>query len=314
MARIVTVTPNPALDMATSVDRVVPGDKLRCRAPRLDPGGGGANVARAIRLMGGEALAWIALGGGTGIDYRKLLEREGIEAAVFEAPGDTRRTLGVTDEETGEQFRFLVPGADWSEAEADAALEDVCGRLSDGDYAVFSGSLPPGMPGDWPRRFVQMARERGARAVVDTSGVGLDAASEEGAGAHVLRMDRAEAGGLIGVEAPSAEEAETLARDLVARGAAEIAAVTLAGDGAIAVSAEEGWRSRPPKREVVSATGAGDSFVAALVMGLAATAGLGEALRRATAAAAFAVTTPATALVTREGVEETLAETEVSRL
>ncbi len=60
---VLTLTLNPALDMATDVPRLIPDEKLRCSEPRLDPGGGGINVARAIHALGGEALALVALGG-----------------------------------------------------------------------------------------------------------------------------------------------------------------------------------------------------------------------------------------------------------
>src|SRR5271169_1888576 len=64
MDTIVTLTMNPALDIATSTDRVVPTHKLRCAPPRYDPGGGGINVARAVHALGGDAVAIFPAGGG----------------------------------------------------------------------------------------------------------------------------------------------------------------------------------------------------------------------------------------------------------
>ncbi len=57
---IVTVTLNPALDIATSASDIRPGPKLRCTAPRQDPGGGGINVSRAIRTLGGTSTPLVA--------------------------------------------------------------------------------------------------------------------------------------------------------------------------------------------------------------------------------------------------------------
>ena len=101
MTELLTVTLNPALDMATATPRVVAEGKLRCAAPLTEPGGGGANVARALTTLGARPRAWIAVGGPTGREYRERFEAEGIAACWFEAPGDTRRTLGVTETETG---------------------------------------------------------------------------------------------------------------------------------------------------------------------------------------------------------------------
>jgi 6-phosphofructokinase 2 len=63
---ILTVTLNPALDLETRTAALVPGHKLRCAPPRVDPGGGGINVARAIHVLGGEARAAVAVGGPVG--------------------------------------------------------------------------------------------------------------------------------------------------------------------------------------------------------------------------------------------------------
>ncbi|MGA9084367.1 MAG: 1-phosphofructokinase family hexose kinase, partial [Pseudolabrys sp.] len=65
MATIVTLTPNPAIDVSTSVDRVVPMLKLRCAPQRRDPGGGGVNVARVVRRFGGDVEAILPVGGFT---------------------------------------------------------------------------------------------------------------------------------------------------------------------------------------------------------------------------------------------------------
>ena len=78
MTDIFTITLNPALDISTAVDQVRPGPKLRCDAPQADPGGGGINVSRAIRRLGGDSLAFVALGGATGQRLASLLTAEGL--------------------------------------------------------------------------------------------------------------------------------------------------------------------------------------------------------------------------------------------
>ena len=99
MPEIVTLTMNPAVDVSVSTDRVVPEDKLRCTAPRLDPGGGGLNVARVIHELGGNALALYLAGGATGILLRELVDEAGIHheplpicgAQFLPRPGSPRR-------------------------------------------------------------------------------------------------------------------------------------------------------------------------------------------------------------------------------
>jgi len=127
-------------------------------------------------------------------------------------------------------------------------------------------------------------------------------------------MDRGGGGGLIGVGAPGGAQGEALARDRTARGAGRVSVGTIAGEGAIAVGEGEAWRVTPPRVEVVSAVGAGDSFLAELLGALAARAPLSEALARAMAAAASAVTTPATELVDPVLAEELRAAMSLTRL
>ena len=83
MSDILTITLNPALDMSSAVAAVVPGDKLRCDAPVFDPGGGGINVARAVRLLGGSARAFVAVGGYRGEQLCDLLRVEGVPLVAF---------------------------------------------------------------------------------------------------------------------------------------------------------------------------------------------------------------------------------------
>ena len=107
---IVTLTMNPALDIATSTDRVVPTHKLRCAAPRYDPGGGGINVARAVHALGGDAVAIFPAGGAAGEMIRHLLDEEDVAYDAVAITGFTRESLAVEERATGNQFRFILPG------------------------------------------------------------------------------------------------------------------------------------------------------------------------------------------------------------
>lgn len=301
MPRILTVTLNPALDQTTEVARLVEGAKMRCAAPRLDPGGGGANVSRALARFGRESLAFIAIGGALGRSYRDLAEAQGLAAHWHEVEAETRQSLAVHDRAGGGQYRFVLPGAPWDEAAWQGALDALAGLMDRDDIVILSGSQPQGAPADFPRRLCALAAPRGARVVIDTSGPALFDAALPNTGAEVLRMDRHEGAELMGLPEIDLALAAALARDLVDRGAARIAIVTVGGDGAAAATPDGAWQVSPPRVEVVSSTGAGDSFVAGLCAQLAQGRPFEDALAFAMAAAADAVTTPATELCTLEG-------------
>lgn len=298
---IITFTFNPALDLTTDVDHVESGRKLRCGPVRYDPGGGGVNVSRAIAKLSGESLVFAAVGGVTGQMLKTLLEREGIGASLFDVDGLTRQSVVVNERLTGKQFRFVMPGPDWS-AEQTSFLLSILGETFANasqiiDYAVASGSLPPGTPDNLYHTIFEQAGKAGIKFVLDTSGQALMAAATGNHHPpHIWIMDQAEAASLAGSSIATMDDLAQFAQDLKRRKLAEIIVLTFAQGGAVAVSETETLRAMPPKVDVVSKVGAGDSFVAGLVLKLSQGKDLYEACAYAVAAAASAVTTPATEL------------------
>ena len=305
MTRIVTVTLNPALDITANVERVVAGKKLRCSNPRLDPGGGGVNVSRALMKLGAESLPFIAVGGAIGDTLRRQLTKEGIEATWFEIAGSTRQSVVVDEQLTGAQYRFVLPGPDWTAKAWQESLAVIRNLLSSGDLVVGSGSLPPGVPDDYYVRLSEIAKDSRARILLDTSGRALAAIAATAAWpAAVVLMDEEETCQLLGEPAPEEPAIRAIGRDLVARGVAEIAVFTLGARGAIAVTKDGGWRVAPPVVKVVSKVGAGDSFMAGLALGCRQGWPFDQTITYAMAAAASAVTTPATELCTKTGTDK----------
>ncbi len=141
--KIVTLTVNPAVDKSTHIDRLIPEQKLRCDAPRFDAGGGGINVSKAIKRLGGKSTAIFTTGGPSGQVLRDLVSQEGIDCEVIQTEQWTRENFIVAETSTNAQYRFGMPGAALSEAETESVLETL--RQSKAEYVVASGSLPPQM-------------------------------------------------------------------------------------------------------------------------------------------------------------------------
>ncbi|WP_029145603.1 1-phosphofructokinase family hexose kinase [Microbacterium luticocti] len=299
-APILTVTPNPALDVSTGVDHVVAEHKMRCGPTRLDPGGGGVNVARVVRNLGGSALAVYTAGGPTGQAYRELLEREGIAGRVVRIAGSTRESFTVDEMSTGRQFRFVLQGPHLAEPEWRALLSAVADDLPFGGYLVPSGSLPPGVPVDFYARLARLARDNDARCVVDASGEALRAALDEGV--FLVKPSRRELGELVGGAVDDEVELIGAARELVGRGACRMVALTLGGAGAVLVDAERALRLPTPPVQVRSAVGAGDSFLGAFVLRLAQGRTPAEAFRTAVAAGSATAALEATELCGADAV------------
>lgn len=294
-APILTLTLNPALDMATGVDRMVPGRKLRCSEPLLDPGGGGLNVSRAIHALGGDSLALVAIGGLTGDRLSGLIRESGVTFLTLPGPGETRQSLTVTEEATGKQFRFMLPGPTWGEAERARVFTLLRATARPGGWSVISGSQPPGVPADFPARLA--AAMEGCHVVLDTSGKPLaQAVKTPIPGLEVLRMDSEEAEGLTGHALDSREATADFAQSLARRGVASKVVIARGAEGNVLATTERRIFADAPKVGVKSTVGAGDSFVAGLVLSFARGESDAGALRLAAACAAAAVATDATQL------------------
>src|SRR5271166_1914298 len=115
MPEIITITFNPALDKSTSIAKLVPDKKLKCSTPVCEPGGGGINVARAIKKLGGDAVAIYLSGGDIGKKIARLLADELVESIAIDIEESTRENLVVADMESGAQYLFDMPGPKISE-------------------------------------------------------------------------------------------------------------------------------------------------------------------------------------------------------
>lgn len=313
MTPILTITLNPAVDLDTATDRVEAGPKLRCASPRLDPGGGGINVSRALRELGGDSVALVAAGGGMGALLVQLLDRTGLRVRVMEAPGETRQSLSVIEESTGKQFRFIFPGPDWPEDQVARARAEIAEIIPQGGLVVLSGSHPPGFPDDFAASLVPLCDDRGAGLILDTSGAALRALKAGRiTGLKVLRLDREEAEALAGNDLPDAVASADLAARLVAAGVARIVVLARGADGSVLVSRAGRWQAGAADVPVKSRTGAGDSFVAGFTLGLSRGDAPEICLQRGMAAASAAVMTEGTVLCRRDDAERLISACPIS--
>jgi len=294
---IVTITLNPTVDFAASAPEVVPELKLRCTAPHIDPGGGGINVARAVRLLEGQATALIAIGGGAGAQLLQLLALEGVPTVAFQGPGESRLSFSVTDQKSGEQYRFVMPGPIWTEEDVERGLNSIDQAAGDGTLVVLSGSQPPGVAKEFPTILAEHIAGRGARLIVDTSGPALfNLVQAPHDAIHVLRMDGPEAEELAGRPLPERRDTADFANELVQKGVAANVIVARGADGSVLVNKEGAWHAVGAPIEVVSKVGAGDSFVGGFTLALGRQQSAPEALRYGVAAASAACTTEGTRL------------------
>ena len=304
MTRIITLTPNPTYDFAVDSDFVEPNRKLRCKNPQTHPGGGGVNVARAASRLGAETLAILTVGGVYGQAVEALIAAEAIAMRAIPVAGETRVAFHVSDRTTGDEYRFNLPGAGMSAAECGGVLTALAEETRAGDYVVGSGSLPPmrddGPSTDFWARAARTAKAKGARFVLDSIS-GLRAAMAEGV--FLLRQNEHEYRALAGRALRWPDEVSAFACKLAAEGVAERIVISHGADGSVMAMKSGSVFAPALKVKARSAVGAGDSFVAALIVALTRGWSDQEALRYAAAAAAATRMSPGTALFDADDVD-----------
>ncbi len=302
MPLIVTLTLTPSLDTATSTAKVYPEGKLRCLTPVFEPGGGGINVARAITHLGGQATALLPSGGPTGAHLVELLQQEGVTVDALQTHDWTRQNLHVVSDATGDQFRFVMPGAALHDDEWQQLLAKIA-QLPAGTLLVLSGSLPPNMTTVAVTELLQCARQHGLRTIVDSSGEALKAAVAFG-GLELLKPNQSELAELTGQSLEQPDQVVNAARALISQGAAKRIVVSLGPQGALAVDAEQCIQVVPPPVIKRSTVGAGDSMVGAMVLKLAEDAPLADMVRFGVAAGTAATMNLGTKLCSKKDTEK----------
>jgi 6-phosphofructokinase 2 len=301
MKPIVTLTVNPSVDESTSVCHVVADRKLRCEEPIYESGGGGINVSRVIKILGGETRAMYLAGGATGRFFQQLIEKTGVELHPMPIDGLTRTDLIITEDSTGRQYRFGMPGPSVKEAEWKRCLTELENLDCQPDYIVASGSLPPGIPEEFYHMVAYISRRLDAKYIVDTSGPALASVSK--GEVFLLKPNMSELRTLAGRELKNEAEIESAVADLIRKGKSQIIVVSLGASGALVATKTGIERIPAPVVPIVSRVGAGDSMVAGIVLGLARGMSVLSAVRFGVAAGSATVMTPGTNLCRREDVE-----------
>lgn len=294
--KILTVTPNPALDLTAQAPNWQVGSVNKVQHAQSDAGGKGINVAALLADWNGLSNEELAvgvtgfLGAGNAAPFERLFVQRGIEDHFLRVEGETRLGIKIVDPATAETTDFNLPGVKISSSQE----QDLLGLLAkigpEQNACVLAGSLPPGISADFYVKAVAQLRGAGCPFIaVDTSGEALRLLLQAETLPHLLKPNIHELEAALERSLSSDEEQIEAARALLKRGA-EWVALSLGEKGAWLVSAEGVVKAVPPKVQVVSTVGAGDAMVAGLVS--ARLAGLEPelAIARATAFSAANIT------------------------
>jgi 6-phosphofructokinase 2 len=259
-------------------------------------------VLRVVRELGGSTLAVVLVGGVTGRLLEELLDAAGVPRRSVAVGGLTRISQVMHERSSGLEYRFVPEGPMVQEGDCVAALAALAEEQ--GSWLVLSGSLPRGIGPGYYARAARQARERGQRVALDTSGAALRAALEERGVVELVKPSLGEFEALVGRPLGEAGALEAAATSYAQSGAARMVAVTLGHRGALLATVEgRCWRLPAPDVPVRGASGAGDSFVGAMVLALARGATPEDAFIWGSAAGGATVAAAGTAHAARTEVE-----------
>lgn len=306
---IVTVTPNAAVDKTYIVENFTIDRVHRPSSWRIVPGGKGINVARVYKELGGEAIATGFVGGSNGDYILRGLRAEGLTSDFVRTDGESRVCIAILDPERKTQTELNEIGPEISADEYQRLRVKFESLVPGMEYAVLSGSVPPGVPVTIYRDMIEVARHYGVRVVLDASGdclkEGLDAVP------YIAKPNVHELSVIVGRQLATLEEVAEAACEFNARGI-EIVIVTLGRDGALAATADGIWHARPPEIPFVSAVGSGDALAAAFVFALANGQSVSDALRLGVGAGAANAMTVGAGFCKRDDILRIAQESELT--
>ena len=261
---ILTVTLNTAIDKQYIIDEMAPHSVMRVLEVIDSAGGKGLNVSRVASLGGEKISAMGFVGGSAGQRFLNLIEDENIEKAFTFADGETRNCINVRDKVTGKSTEFLEAGFVISQEDKEKFIADYKAKLPQADVVTICGSMPKGLPVDFYKTLIEIAKEYGKEVILDTSGEALKVSLS--ASPWLVKPNTDEIKQILNVDINNIEEIIKAAQQIREIGP-KVVAVSLGKEGVLVVCDEGVFRGVTPDIPVVNTVGCGDSMVAGFAVG-----------------------------------------------
>ncbi|NIF28646.1 1-phosphofructokinase [Pantoea sp. Tr-811] len=286
MAKILTLTLNPALDLTLSLDTLRPGHVNRTQAQQSHAAGKGLNVAQVLADLGHQVTVAGFLGQDNLQPFEALIARRGFADCFVRVPGETRSNVKVV-EANGRVTDINGQGPEVGEAARAELLQRLAQAAPGHSAVVVAGSLPRGISAAWFRDLLLQLKALGLKVALDSSGEALRAGLQSAP--WLVKPNTEELGEVLGLPVHDLAAQRAAAERLLGSGVEHV--VVSAGEQGVSwFAAGVALQARPPHVQVASTVGAGDSLVAGMVHGLLTGKAPQHTLRHATAIAAQAVT------------------------
>jgi 1-phosphofructokinase family hexose kinase len=304
---IYTLTPNPSIDRTLTIPEIKFNSVLRSKAVRLDWGGKGFNVSRALAQFGVESMAMAWVGGGTGKMLADGLQRLGIQTDFVWVDEETRTNTMVIEQQGDWHIKVNEPGPSISKEDVAQLMQKAESYAMKGDLWILSGSLPPDVPEEFYADLIKMIKSRGAKVFLDASGTPLRYGCQ--AGPYLVKPNHHEAAQIVGFDIDDQEDAKRAALPFLRMGV-EYFALTMGAQGLLMATQKEMVYATPPKIAAQNTTGSGDTAMAAIIYAQLKGMSLVEAAQWAAATSAASVETVGVSEFSVQRIKELLPQIE----
>ena len=262
---ISTVTLNPALDVMLEVDDLHLNQYNQVNNASIYPGGKGINVSKVVRACGRETIAIGFLGGGRGRIIEEDLRKLGITTNFWHIENKTRSNTIIFNKKNNQHTLMSETGPRVTEYDLEMILSIFYRIMSQSKIVTLSGSIPPGVPEDIYAKMIEIAKNRGVKTILNTSGEQFSKGLEKQP--FLAKPDIRKSNKVFGIEINKKENAIDAAKEIVARGA-EISVVSFKQEKDVIATKNNIWFAESTHHKIVNLIGAGDALVAGFAVSL----------------------------------------------
>lgn len=310
-AMIITVCLNPALDKTLTVDGLNVDSVNRVIASRVDAGGKGINVAKIVKVLGGDPLATGIVGGNSGSFIQRQLDEMGIRHDFVISENVTRTNLKVTDRLRHTTTEFNESGAPVTEELLEKVWAKIGETAQKGDIVALSGANPPAMGEGVLAEWIQKLKAKGVYTALDTVGepmrLGIQALPT------IIKPNQIELSEMFGEELHYIRDVIAAARQMAQQGVEKVI-VSMGGDGALFVTKDQVLLGHGLKVPLGSTVGSGDAMLAAVLHFLQQGCSWEETAKWSIATSAANAMCAGSQTPTREQIEELVQQVVVESL
>ncbi|MBQ0125040.1 MAG: hexose kinase, partial [Clostridiales bacterium] len=306
---IITLTLCPAFDVHCAADIELHHENL-AKISRTDAGGKGINISRALAAGNIDNHAVIALGSENGGAFLKELENEKFDIIPVFVSGKIRENITL-HEQSGSETRICFEGFEADISLLDTVLEKIKSIAKGEFFLTLTGRLPKGISVRDALVFIEKIKSAGAKIVIDSKSFELS--DIIAAKPYLIKPNAEEASEYAKKEISDISDASDFAENLRGQGAGNVM-ITLGEKGAVLACDSGIYASVPPKINVLSTVGAGDSAIAGFLASKAAGKSDAEALQNAVAYGTAVCMTVGTSAPDKAKIDAIFGKTSVAKI